>query len=330
MSEIRACIIGTGYIAISSHLLSYRKNGVKVVAVMNPKKEKAEAFAKEYGIPSFYDDAAEMLDKEKVDVVSVCTPNSSHYYYTMLALDRCKNVLCEKPPAVSYQEAKEMEDKAREKGLVLTYAFQKRYKNEMREAKRIVDEGKLGKIYHTEIKWLRRRGIPTWGHFTDKKLQRGGPLLDIGVHVLDIALNLLSYPKVKYVTGTMSDLIGKREREEYSVEDGFFGSIYFENGTSLTLSASFAINQKEKEREEVILFGDKMGLSVFPLELYDGENTIELKTDKNDEKSDMISSFIESVENKNSPLVKSEEGSYIMRVVDALYLSAERNEPIFL
>ncbi len=147
-----------------------------------------------------WDDPQAMLLAVKPDVVSVCSPNRFHYEHTLMALEAGCHVMCEKPPAMTPEQAREMCDTARKQGKVLAYDFHHRFALDTQQLREQVTNGVLGEIYVTTARALRRCGVPGWGVFTNKELQGGGPLIDIGIHMLDAAMYVLGFPAVKSVT----------------------------------------------------------------------------------------------------------------------------------
>ena len=184
---------------------------------------------------------------------------------------------CEKPPAMTAEEAERMAQAAEKAGKILTYGFHYRHAPEVEALKRFVDAGELGEIYAARVHALRRRGIPGWGVFTNKELQGGGPLIDIGVHMLDTALYLMGYPEPEVVLGSTYQKLGNRKGvgvmgdwdwKNFSVEDMARGMIRFKNGASLILESAFAANLDPLEEMNVTLMGDEGGADLFPLKIY--------------------------------------------------------------
>ena len=336
---LRAAIIGAGNIAVKGHIPSYKSmEEVEIVGISDISVENAGKVAEEYGIPHYYQDAHEMLSSLKPDIVSICVPNKFHYPFAMAALEIGAHVFCEKPPALTVEEAYEMEKKAKEKGKILYYGLQNRFSPEFKKAYEILKSGRLGRVSHSEAKWLRRRGVPGWGVFTNKAIQGGGPLIDIGIHVLDMALSLLSFPEISYVSATMSDDIGKKGGEgdfgpwdggKYSVEDSLFGMIVFKDGTSLSIDTSFAINQRESTDKNIRLFGDKAGISLYPLELYENREVEALETVEFDPRNELMKNFVKAIKGEEEPFVKAEEGTYLQALISSLYRAAETGKPVF-
>lgn len=191
MEKLRMAIIGSGQIAQVTHIPNYQLMGnVEIVGICDTRLEAAKTVAEKFGIEKYYDSHQEMLEEVQPDAVTICVPNKFHCQITLDALEAGCHVFCEKPPAITVEEAESMEKKAQEKGKLLSYGFHFRASEHVAFLKNRIKDGKMGEIYHTEVKWHRRRGIPGWGCFTNKEIQGGGPLIDIGAHMLDSALYL--------------------------------------------------------------------------------------------------------------------------------------------
>jgi predicted dehydrogenase len=191
-------------IANSAHIPAYRQfpEDFEIVAVCDISEAAARETAQKHGISHFYTDASEMLRMERPDVVSVCVPNCFHKEYTLLALRAGANVLCEKPLATCYADAKEMFDEAEKQGKLLMACQSMRFTPDRLAAKAYIDSQGLGPVYYGELSRIRRRGIPYWGSFHLKKISCGGAFLDIGVHMLDALVWLMGNPKVTSVMGS--------------------------------------------------------------------------------------------------------------------------------
>lgn len=342
MEKLKVAVIGAGQVARTSHINHYQSlNGVEVAAVCDMNQEAARITAEQFGIQAWFDEPARMLDKIRPDAVSVCVPNKFHCDITCLCLEHGCHVLCEKPPAITFKEALRMRDTAVRSGRILTFGFHFRHAEKVGFLKKMIGQGVLGTVYAGEVTWLRRRGIPGWGNFTSKELQGGGPLIDIGAHLLDLAVYLLDYPIVDYVCATTSDRIGRKggrgflgdwSGETFGVEDGLFGFIRFTDGSSLQVRTAFAVNIAEKEERNIRLYGDKKGLSLFPLQMYGDEDGFLSNTsfpfdDNRDWHYDCIKNFTMSCMGKEQVLVTPEQAVYVQKLIDALYRSAETGEP---
>lgn len=345
MEQLRMAIIGAGQIARVTHIPNYLGMAdVKIEGLCDMRIETAKKTAEEFGISRYYDSHKKMLEEIKPDAVTICVPNRFHCPVALDALDACCHVFCEKPPAITAQEAELMELRAQEKGKILSYGFHFRASTQTTFLKKRIQEGRLGEIYHTRVKWLRRRGVPGWGSFTDKKTQGGGPLIDIRVHMLDTALYLIDYPEIAYVCATSSDRIGRTEHtglmgdwdpNRFTVEDSLFGYICFADGTSLDLQTAFAVNQKERDVRGIQLYGSREGAGVFPLEIYGEEEgqlynqTFPFVEDK-DWHENLDQNFVKACLGQEEILVTAHQGTYVQKVIDGLYRSAESGMPVMM
>ena len=345
MANVRVGFIGCGGIANGKHFPGMaQQEGVDMCAFCDLILERAEKAAKEYGTPDakVYTDYHELLADPTIDAVHVLTPNVAHCEITVAALEAGKHVLCEKPMAATPADAKKMLEARDRTGKMLTIGYQYRHFPENQVAKKVVDSGALGDVYYAEATYLRRRGVPTWGVFTDKAKQGGGPLIDIGAHMLDLAACLLDYPEVSYVCASSSDLIGKQggtgfmgswDGARFGVEDGLFGFIRFSNGGSLHIRTSFAVNIADKEERNVRLYGSKRGISVFPLEIYGDEDGQSVNAgypfdETKDWHYDCIRNFVESCMGRADILVTPDQAVYVQKLITGLYRSAGTGRPV--
>jgi predicted dehydrogenase len=339
----KVAIIGGGQVAETVHVPYYHsREEIDVVAVVSPNLERAKNFAERNGIPHYYTDPVEMYKTEQPDMVSICTPNRFHYDNVMLALTNNCDVFCEKPPALQAKQAKEMYEKAKAQGSVLAYNFHHRFADDVAIIKEKVDAGVLGDIYVTKVKALRRCGIPGWGQFTNKEAQGGGPLIDIGVHMLDAALYVLGYPKVQKVTAKMFQKIGTKKSkgtlgewdpEAFEVEDSLFGFIELEGGGLLQLETSFALNIKEESIMNVEFCGDEAGATLFPAHIYTDENGelitfIKKETADPNRKQKAIAAFVDKCLGIKTMVADGIQGYTIQQLIEALYESAEKGESV--
>lgn len=325
-------IIGTGGIATSGHIPQYIAAGAEVVAVMNRTRERGEAAARKFGVERVYETVEDLLANERLDAVSVCTPNALHKNHVLAALQAGCHVLCEKPPAISAHEAEEMLQAAKKAGLTLHYGFHYRHRSDSKLLKRMIDAGELGHIYAATALALRRRGIPGWGVFTNKELQGGGALLDHGVHMLDLALYLMGYPKPIEVMGHTGQYLGTRpgvglmgdwDASEFSVEDTARAMVKFENGASLFFDGSFMANINADDTMKVELRGTEGGATLFPLKVHTEEHgALFDKTPaylaQEDPYQRQIQDFLEACSNEPS-FRQAEEAVLLHRIIDLIY-----------
>lgn len=342
-------IIGNGGIA-NAHMGGYLALGdeIELVACCDINFPKAQAFKEKYGFSACYDNCYDMLKNHKLDIVSVCTWNSAHAECTIAALDSGCNVLCEKPMAMNTEEALKMKEAAERNGKLLMIGFVRRHGNDAAAAIDYIAKGYVGDVYYAKASYLRRCGFPG-GWFGDKSVSGGGPLIDLGVHVIDLVRYILGCPKPVTVFGATFNKLGARshirgtewhsetvvEEPVFTVEDLATAMIRFDNGAVLQVEASFNLNTK-KGCGDIVLFGDKAGLSLEPFELYTevnnqladiiphGSNNFDFGRDFNKE----IKNFADAVTGKAKCIATAEDGVELMRILDAIYLSAETGKSV--
>lgn len=338
MPKIGVGIIGCGGIARGAHIPNYTKlSGVRIVACCDVVASAAKSCAREFKIPRIYTDYEKMLELKEINAVSVCTPNFMHMGPTIAALKAGKHVLCEKPLAMNANEGRAMVDAARKAGRKLVVGFQNRLSSSAQCLKKFSTKGHFGEIYFARAHALRRREIPSWGLFTQKDKQGGGPLIDIGVHILDLTLYLMGFPEptaafgATYTKfGNRSDIMnlwGKWDPSKYTVEDLGVGLIRFKNGETVSLEASFASNI-ERSVFNTNLLGTEGGCQLEPLRVYREEEGI--LTDSTpvflpevDCHEQEVRLFIESVATDSEPFSTGEEALVTTECLDAIYKSAE-------
>jgi predicted dehydrogenase len=345
MSKIRVGVIGLGI--GRHHIRGYQSHpNAEVVAVSDLDETRLQEIADQYGVPKRYTSGEEMLRRETLDVVSVATPNKYHKPLTVAALQAGCHVLCEKPMAMSAAEGREMLAAAERAGKRLMINFSYRFSEQSQALKAQVESGILGDVYFARTIWHRRRGVPKFGSwFGQKALSGGGPLIDLGVHRLDLALWLMGYPQPVWVLGsTYNPIAARLAREQgvtYDVEDLAVAMITFANGATLELEASWAANVQEQELMETRLLGTEGGLVQrnrnetyeFEAELYveRGGQQFDLKLHplrKPQDGTNAMFHLIDSLVNDVPHIATGEEGLLVMQILDAIYQSAEEGRPI--
>ena len=160
--------------------MSNAADRVEIVACCDIIAERAKEVAENFGAPGckVFEDYRELL-KEDLEIVYVLTPNVAHCPIAVAAFEAGKHVMCEKPMAANVEDAQRMMDAWKKSGKLFTIGYQNRYRSDSQTLKRLCEEGELGQVYYAQAHALRRRGVPTWGVFTDKSQQGGGPLIDI-------------------------------------------------------------------------------------------------------------------------------------------------------
>ncbi len=356
MKKYRAGVVGLGM--GRNHIAGYREHPeVEVVAIADINEQKLLHYQKELNIPHAYNTAYEMFEKEQLDIVSVAVPNIDHKALTIAGLKSGANVLCEKPMALNAAEAEEMLAVAKQCGRKLGINFSYRFHPQSRAMKAMAEAGALGDIYFGRTIWHRRRGVPglaannfnsggaSGNWFFDKSRSGGGPLIDLGVHRLDLALWMMGYPEPEWVMANTYNPFGpgiaKSKGFDYTVEDLACAMIRFKNGAMLEVEASWAANVRENENMSTQLLGTKGGIRQFNLhETYefDVEYNYEFKGAQFDTKlhppmpecRSGYYLFADAVIREQPFLVQPEEGVTVMRLLDAIYRSAREGKPIQL
>ncbi|MCE7063445.1 Gfo/Idh/MocA family protein [Dyadobacter sp. CY343] len=339
MPILKVAIIGGGHIADQNHIPALKALGdrVEIVSICSRVKEKARALADKHQIPFAYDKAAEMYAGEgRPDIVVICTANNLHYPFAIQALENDCHVFCEKPPALSAEQASEMAELAREKGKILAYNLQLRQTPEFTLIKKCREEGTLGRIYHIKANYLRRRGIPGWGNFTNKSIQGGGALMDLGVHILDLALEMLDYQMPDRIVANTYDFLGKAggkglmgewNPDSFEVEDACFAHLSFPDNSSISLSASFALNMKAEKDINLEVFGTNGGAVYKPLSLFTeiGSELANIDFPHIEEADIQLKNtiaFLDACEGKHSNIANAEQGAILQKIVSKIYESA--------
>lgn len=346
----RIGMIGAGGIARTSHLPAFTglKDRCEVAAICDPVETSAKAAAALFGVKRVFASHQEMIQSGELDAVIVATPNKFHSEPTLDALAAGLHVLCEKPLAMNGGEAGRMCAAARKAGKVLQVGLQARFAGASQTLKDMVDHGDLGFIYFARAQALRRRGVPGWGVFIDKAEQGGGPLVDIGVHILDLTLWLMGNPKPISATGVTQNLLGTNpaltngfgdyDRTKFTVEDFAAGFIRFDNGAAVALESSFMANI-EGNPFQTQLFGEKAGALMKP---WDAADPLKIFTEKDRHLLDVTpanipktdphalaaTAFLDSIQLGAPCQVPGEAGQALNAIFDALYESAETGREV--
>lgn len=355
---LRIGIIGCGGIANGKHMPSLAQVAeVQMVAFCDIIEERAVKAKADFGTETaeVYTDYKKMLAEAKLDVVHVCTPNSSHAPLTIAALEADNHVMCEKPMAKTSAEAKEMIAAAKRTGKKLTIGYQNRFRTDSQYLHEVCSDGELGDIYFGKAHAIRRRAVPTWGVFLDEEAQGGGPLIDIGTHALDLTLWMMNNYKPKFVVGkayhqlsqtkNAANAWGPWDPEKFTVEDSAFGFITMENGATIFLESSWALNSLDVKEAKTTLAGTKGGADMNDGLSINGEDhgllfekKIELETggvDFYDGAGDdpalkEAESWVAAILNDTEPVVKPEEALVVTEILEAIYQSSAKGEPVFL
>ncbi|MBQ2726922.1 MAG: Gfo/Idh/MocA family oxidoreductase [Clostridia bacterium] len=355
--KLRIGSIGVGNMGVY-HLNAHAQNkNVEIAALCDLKPEKCEdaiiGLKLDPNIP-VYTDFKEMIEKEKLDAVDICTSNDFHSIAAVYALEHGLHVFCEKPDAVSPEEAEMMKAASEKAGKVLMVMRNNRYYSNSQYLKQYIEDGNAGEIYCGRCGWIRRRGIPgKGGWFTTKAKSGGGPLIDLGVHMIDLSIWLMGNPKPVSVSGCtftkFADNQAKSDSEHskfgetnsdgiFDVEDLAMGFIRFDNGACLQIEFSWASNIEEEKRF-VELRGTKAGFTWNDdgtcgiwTEDEDGELT-DIKPDcgaMGDGHARALEHFTRIVLDGAEKDYVPEQGVNMIKILDAIYKSAVTGREVVL
>lgn len=355
MKKMKIALVGAGGMATWGHSPAFKlMEDVEIVAVCDIVREKAERYAEIHDVQKIYTDYKVMLDEIEADAIDICTPNYLHSVIAVDALRKGFHVFCEKPDAVNVEEALKMKAAADETGKVLMVMRNNRFRDDAKFAKKYIEDGNMGDIYAARCGWQRRRGIPgKGGWFTTKAQSGGGPLIDLGVHMIDLAIWLMGNPTPVAVSGCtytkfadLSDIsdsahsvFGEMNKNgTFDVEDLAMGFIRFDNGACMQIEFSWASNV-EKERNFVELRGSKAGcyvsndkgIQIFTEQFGQTvDYTPKIGEDKVQQHEANLRHFVDVVMNGTEPDFKPIQGVNMIKILTAVYESAETGREIAL
>ena len=353
MGKLKVAVVGVGSIS-GFHIKNYLANeDVELYALCDINAQRLKEKGEKYGVTRLYTDEAEMLaELPEIDLISVCTWNSAHAPCTIMALNAGKHVLCEKPMALNVEEAEAMQVAAEKNGKLLMIGFVRRFGRDCDLAMKLIEEGKLGEIYYAKAQYLRRNGHPG-GWFGKKAFSGGGPLIDLGVHSIDLVRYLMGKPNAVSVYGSTFQKLGARTnikgKKEYiassrgagddcDCEDLAAATIRFDNGAVLTAEMSFSLNL-EGDRNNVELFGTGAGLLIDKAVRMFGEEDGSLKNFEFEGETGInvgeafkreIDHFIKAAKGECECRNPAEDGVALMKILTAIYRSAESGHEVLL
>ena len=353
MKKAKIALIGAGNIA-NVHLDAYSKlDNVTIAAICDINEERLNETADKFGIKNRYTSVEAMLSAEKeLDAADVCVWNCNHAKCTIAALNAKLHVLCEKPMAYTAKEAEEMKAAAEKNGKMLMIGFVTRFDPEAIVVKDFIDNGYAGEIYYAKAQYVRRHGNPG-GWFSDKARSGGGPVIDLGVHVIDRARYLMGRPMPVSVYAATFDKLGKRdylktnvgwmpkgasEKDICDVEDFATAIIRFDNGSVIQLETAYSINGEVNNGLD--LYGTKAGFRT-------GRGKLTMFTEMNDYLADAdittnhlknsrpmfeaeMEHFVDCVINGKETSANADDGVVVMKILDAIYESARTGHEVII
>ena len=352
-ARLRVAFIGTGGICVK-HLEAYsRLPEFEVVASCDIKPERNAWFVQQPGMQNVrtYLDYNEMLKKEKLDVVDVCTPNGVHAEATIAALKAGCHVMVEKPMGMNPEECAKMCAAAKKAGKILGVGFQFRYNSSTQMCRRAFDAGVLGDVLVVKVQAMRRRGVPNWGVFGQKELQGGGPMIDIGVHMIECSHYAVGQPVPVAATGMTWTYLGDKpsqvvscwpnwDYKNYTVEDLCVGQVRFANGMLMQIESAFCSHIETNEYLNWQVLGTKGGFDFKNATLYHdlAGTMVNSKAGWLPTQEDTypamfyhkLKAFGDAIRFGKPLTADGEEGLAVQKIINGLYSSAEQGGKEFL
>ena len=345
--KLRMAFVGCGGVANHFHMPALEQiPEVEVVAGVDVNPEALRAFGEKWKVTKLYADWNAMLREVKPDVVNICTPNGVHAAPAIDAAKAGCHVMVEKPMAMTPDECRRMIDAAKRAGVKLAAGFQYRFHPATQFLLRARDEGTFGNVLFVKCRALRRRGIPNWGVFGRKDLQGGGPMIDIGVHVIEMAHYVMGSPKPVRASGNTWTYLGNRpsgvvsrwpnwDHATYTVEDLAVGHVRFDNGAVMQIEAMFA-GHIEKDVWTFSLAGDKGGATWDPPAVFtDRAGTMVNQTPGFLPEPGFLDLFVAKLRHftdavlHDRPLeAPGEAGLAVQKILDGVYRSAEAGREV--
>jgi|AntAceMinimDraft_16_1070373.scaffolds.fasta_scaffold01821_3 predicted dehydrogenase len=367
VKKIKIGIIGVGGVTQFGHIPSFQAiPGVDVTAISDINREKLEFVSKHFGIADTYTEYEQLLKREDIDGVSICTPNHLHAQISIAALKSGKHVLCEKPFAINIKQAESIINEASKSGKVFLENFSQRFDVTTKIINSYISKGKLGHIYYAKCSYLRRKGHPGLrGWFTHKNESGGGALIDIGVHMMDLGLCFMGFPKPVSLTASTYDYftnhaddggwppsatrIGDNFNKKVDTEDLATAFITFDNGSTLLLEAGWA--GYSEVGIKISLFGTKAGVELLKtvggvdeghpihfkiVEEVDGHlvesNPVVPETFSYWKNTfpGFIQHFVACIRGEEKPIMELNYLLTVQRIIDLIYLSAQTRKEVKL
>lgn len=360
MDKLKLAVVGFGGIFNGAHKSTWKRDSrVEIVAICDIKQAKLDAAKREFGKDvQYFLDYKEMIDTVKPDAVDICTPNYLHSPIACYALEHGCHVMCEKPDSINVEDVIKMKQAQDASGKVLMVMRNNRHLGSSQMLKEMISRGEFGEIYTGRCGWIRKRGIPgKGGWFTTKAQSGGGPLIDLGVHMIDLAIYMMGNPRPVSVVGSTyckfanddaksdsehANFGEKVEGGTFDVEDLATGFIKFDNGASLQIEFSWASNIK-KEVRFVELRGTKKGATWENgfFTIYTGSKNNRFKDwrlkakqatygEKLNGHGGNLTHFLNVILNNEKPDYVIDQGIDMIKILCAIYESARTGKEVLL
>jgi predicted dehydrogenase len=353
MKPLKTAVVGAGVGRL--HIESYQSLPyVEAVALCDNDTARLSELADRYGVPLRYTDYEQLFQSGEVDAVSIALPNNLHAPVAIAALQAGLHVLCEKPLAENVAAGQRIVEVAARSPGKFMICYNRRYRPDVLWMKRHLSTGRLGRIYQVNAGWIRETGIPGRGWFINKQAAGGGPLIDLGVHMLDLVMWLLDYPQPLTISGSTQAGFGPRNLKAwlrhgqpistYEVEDSALAFIRLDGGITVNLEASWASHGKPGLDDFYVTLLGTEGSIHFYVANYAKHDTLTLYTEidgvpvttrphisfQESEHYLAVAQFVNCVQQDLPSPAPAAEGLVIMQMIEAIYRSAEQGREISL
>ncbi|MHC4873120.1 MAG: Gfo/Idh/MocA family protein [Planctomycetota bacterium] len=354
MEKVSFGILGCGFIG-KVHMDQIMKfaEGAEIAGVFDPSEELVKEALEKYNIKKSFASAEDLCASEDIDAVIIASPNKCHAEQAILAANNGKHVIIEKPMSLNAADSKKIAEAVNKAKVISMVPHQMRWTPAAIKIRELVNNGGLGNIYYAKAKWFRQNGIPGWGSwFTRFEESGGGPLIDVGVHLLDLSLSFMSAKtKPESVFGLTYAEFGPEKKGlgtwgtpdmdgVFDVEDFATTLIKMQNGATVSLEVSWAGNlANEDANPELLLLGSEAGVKFevnkgkeLQVSILKDNEIVTTQTEEApvDSRLEMLKHFVECVNNKQQTMAPAESGLINNLIIDAIYESSKNGELVKL
>lgn len=340
---INVAIIGTGNIS-PAHISAYLAfpQRCKIVALVDIYPEKAKAKAEQFKLDAeIYDSHRKILDREDIQLVSICTPPYTHAEIAIDFLNAKKNVIVEKPMAASLEECDAIIEAARRNNRKLSVIAQNRFKTPIMNLKKTLDTGIIGDVVHAQVDSFWWRGhcyYDLWWRGTWEK-EGGGCTLNHAVHHIDMLSWIMGIPKE--ITAVMSNT----SHDNAEVEDISVAILKYGNGALAQITSSVVHHGEEQQ----LIFQGKNARISAPWKVYASKSKGNGFPERDSELEEKIQKYYDSlpelvhmghegqidnvlsaIEKDEEPLIRGIDGRNTLEIITAIYKSGSTEQTVKL
>ncbi len=336
MEKIKTAIVGVGKIAQIAHLPVLKKmENVELVAVCDVDEKKMAHIIQKFDIPRWYNLVDELIERESIDALHICTANYYHFPMALMALRKGIHVFVEKPLALTVRHAQKIADVAQKNGRTVMVGMQHRFRDDVQILKEFIQNNELGKLFFIKSGWLKKWSKELQLNWEAKKqYSGGGVLMDFGIHMIDMMMYLTGMPKIR-----TARLLSYKLREKLEVEDSALAFLETENGMGVTIESSWNLHL-DHDIQYTHIFGEKGSAYLNPLRIQkEMHGNLVTVTPIQDEKvgdrylrayETEIHHFYNVIVGKEKNISPAEDAINVLRVIEALYRSANEGREILL